>query len=198
MPKTKQLALAGLLLAILILFERFIAIETLLLRISLSYVPYILAGWLLGPVWTAVIGATGDLLGMLLMPKASFFPGFTLNAVLTGFVYGISLHNKKPGKQLCAPLILSLLTVHLCIHLGLTTLWLSILYKKAYWVIITSRVIANTIEIPIEFTTMMLLTRFLEKPVNLYLKNDTGATDDDSGGGGSDGGGTGDGGESAS
>jgi ECF transporter S component (folate family) len=169
-PKTKKLALAGLLLAVLILFERFIAIDTLLLRISFAYIPYMLAGWLLGPVWAGLIGVTGDFLGMLLMPKGSFFAGFTLNALLTGGIYGLFLYNTPVDKTLWARLTLSLLVIHLCIHLGLTTLWLSIMYKKAFFVIIIGRLIANGIELPVEFASMFFIMRFLEKPVNRYLR----------------------------
>ena len=169
MPKVKQLALAGLLLAVLILFERFISIETQLLRISFAYVPYILAGWLLGPLWTGVIGVAGDLLGMLLMPKAGFFAGFTLNALLTGLIYGVFLHNRPTGRGLIIRFVISLIIVHAAIHLGLTTLWLSIMYKKAFLVIIGWRVIANLIELPVEFASMLLIMRFLEKPAKVYL-----------------------------
>ncbi|MDR2601745.1 MAG: folate family ECF transporter S component [Spirochaetaceae bacterium] len=171
MSKVKHLSLAGLLLATLILFERFISFDSQLLRLSFAYVPYILAGWLLGPVWAGVIGVCGDLLGMLLMPKSSFFAGFTLNAFLTGFIYGFFLHNKKINKKTCGLLLLSLLLVHIFVHLGLTTLWLSIMYKKAFFVIITGRIIANVIELPIEFASMIFIFRFLEKPVNLFLRD---------------------------
>jgi ECF transporter S component (folate family) len=169
MPKVKQLALAGLLLAVLILFERFISIETQLLRVGFAYVPYILAGWLLGPLWTGVIGVAGDLLGMLLMPKAGFFAGFTLNALLTGLVYGLFLHNRPVGKALIVRFVISLVIVHAVIHLGLTTLWLSIMYKKAFFVIIVGRIIANLIELPVELVSMLLIMRFLEKPAKTYL-----------------------------
>ncbi|MDR0540121.1 MAG: folate family ECF transporter S component [Spirochaetaceae bacterium] len=170
MNRTKQLALAGLLLAVLILFERFIAIDTQLLRVSFAYVPYILAGWLLGPVWAAIIGVTGDLLGMLLMPKGSFFAGFTLNALLTGAIYGLFLHNKPVDKMFVIRLLAALLIVHAGIHLGLTTLWLSIMYHKAFIAIIIGRILANIIELPIEFASMFFIISFLEKPVHLHLR----------------------------
>jgi ECF transporter S component (folate family) len=164
------LALAGLLLAVLILFERFIAIDTQLLRVSFAYIPYMIAGWLLGPVWAGLIGVLGDLLGMLLMPKSSFFAGFTLNALLTGGIYGLFLYHKPTGKLLGLRLVMSLLTVHLVVHLGLTTLWLSVMYKKAFLVIVTGRIVANVIELPVEFASMFFIMRFLEKPVHRYLR----------------------------
>ncbi|MFP3040865.1 folate family ECF transporter S component [Treponema primitia] len=173
MPKVKKVVLAGLLLAILIVFERFISVETLLLRLSFAYVPCILIGTLLGPVWGAAIGVAGDLLGMLLMPKGPFFPGFTLNALLTGLVYGLFLYKTPSNKSYLIRLIISIFVVHIFIHLGLTTLWLSILYKKAFMVVIAGRIIANIVEIPIEIGSMFAIKIFLDKPVKKYLLEDS-------------------------
>jgi ECF transporter S component (folate family) len=173
MPKVKKVVLAGLLLAILIIFERFISVETQILRLSFAYVPYILIGTFLGPVWGALIGVAGDLLGMLLMPKAGFFAGFTLNALLTGLVYGLFLYRAPSNKSYLVRLIISVLLVHIFIHLGLTTLWLSIMYKKAFVVIITGRIIANIIEIPIEIGSMFGIKLFMDKPVKKYLMEDS-------------------------
>jgi ECF transporter S component (folate family) len=177
MPKVKKVVLAGLLLAILIVFERFISVETQILRLSFAYVPYILIGTLLGPVWGALIGVAGDLLGMLLMPKASFFAGFTLNALLTGLVYGLFLYKAPSNKAYLVRLVISILIVHIFIHLGLTTLWLSIMYKKAFMLIIGTRVIANIIEIPIEIASMFAIKIFLDKPVKKYLLEDDADTE---------------------
>ena len=61
MPRVKKVVLAGLLLAILVIFERFIPLQlTDFLRLSFAYVPLVLAGSLLGPAWGALIGVAGD------------------------------------------------------------------------------------------------------------------------------------------
>ncbi|MHC6204005.1 folate family ECF transporter S component [Breznakiellaceae bacterium SP9] len=173
MPKVKKVVLAGLLLAILIVFERFISVETQILRLSIAYVPVILIATLLGPVWGGLIGVLADLLGMMLMPKASFFAGFTLNALLTGVVYGVFLYNRPTNKSYLVRLIISVLIVHIFIHLGLTTLWLSIMYKRAFIVMLAGRLVANIIEIPIEIYSMFAIKIFMDKPVKKYLYEDT-------------------------
>lgn len=177
MPKVKKVVLAGLLLAILIVFQRFISVETQILRLSFAYVPVIITATLLGPVWGGLIGVLADILGMMLMPKASFFAGFTLNALLTGLVYGFFLYkapSKGPmsSKSYLVRLVISVVIVHVFIHLGLTTLWLSIMYKRAFMVILAGRVIANIIEIPIEIASMYAIKIFLDKPVKKYLLDD--------------------------
>jgi ECF transporter S component (folate family) len=179
MPKVKKVVLAGLLLAILIVFQRYISVETQILRISFAYVPLILIGTLLGPVWGALIGVAGDLLGMLLMPKASFFAGFTLNALLIGIVYGSLLYNRPDNKSYLTRLIIAVLIVHLFINLGLNTLWLSIMLKRAFMPLVAARIIPNFIQIPIEIGSMYAIKIFLDKPVKKYLLDEPRNTDDE-------------------
>jgi ECF transporter S component (folate family) len=123
-------------------------------------------------VWGALIGGAADLLGMILMPKASFFAGFTLNALLTGLVYGFFLYKTPSNKSYLVRLVISILIVHIFIHLGLTTLWLSVMYKRAFMVLLAGRVIANIVEIPIEIASMYAIKIFLDKPVKKYLLED--------------------------
>jgi ECF transporter S component (folate family) len=179
MPKVKKVVLAGLLLAVLIVFERYISIETQFLRLSFAYVPYILIGSFLGPVWGALIGVAGDLLGMLLMPKASFFAGFTLNALLTGMIHGLLLYNRSDNKSYLIRLVISVLMVHVFVDLGLTTFWLAIMYKRAFMALIATRLIPNLIQIPIQIGSMFAIKIFLDKPVKKYLLEEPSEAEDD-------------------
>jgi ECF transporter S component (folate family) len=173
MPKVKKVVLAGLLLAILVVFQRYISLETQFLRLSFAYVPFILIGTLLGPVWGAIIGVAEDLLGMLLMPKAGFFAGFTLNGLLTGALYGIFLYNRPDNRSYLIRLILGVVAVNLFINFGLTTLWLSIMYKQAYLALAASRMVAVFVQIPIQIGSMFAIKIFLDKPVKKYLFDDS-------------------------
>jgi ECF transporter S component (folate family) len=186
MPKVKSLVLAALLLAVLIVFERFVSLQSPVLRLSFSYVPGVLAGWLLGPLWAALIGALGDVLGMLILPKGgAYFPGFTLSAALTCAVYGLFLYNKSPVKKgFLLRLILALLVVHVFIRLGLTTVWLMIITKRAYLAILAGRVIANLIELPVEIVSMYMITRFLEPHAAAYIRTEDRVPPENGGGGG--------------
>jgi ECF transporter S component (folate family) len=179
MLKVKQLVLAGLLLAAIIVLVRFVSIQTPILRVSFGFIPFILAGWLLGPVWGAVIGTVSDLLGMLLFPTGGFFPGFTLNALLEGLVYGLFLYNRPVDKRLFARLVVSILIVHVAVQLALNTLWLSIMLKRAFIPLMAARVVSNIARFPIELVSMFFLMLFMEKPVNKYYRAEPFADDDD-------------------
>ena len=86
MSKTKKIILAGLLLAILIIFDRFVSIKTLYLQISFSFLPIALAGMLLGPKYSCAIATLGDLIGSLLWPFGEYFIGFTLVDSVIGLI----------------------------------------------------------------------------------------------------------------
>ncbi|MDR2516948.1 MAG: folate family ECF transporter S component [Spirochaetaceae bacterium] len=169
MPKVKKLVLGSLLLALLIVVERLLSIQTPILRVSFAYVPLMLGGMLLGPGWSTLIAVLGDLLGMLLFPKASFFIGYTVSAALTGFVYGLFLHNTKTRKQFFARLVVSNLIVLLFVSAGLTSLWIVITLRRAFFVLLPVRLISAAIRFPVETGTMFALGVFLEKPVEKYL-----------------------------
>jgi ECF transporter S component (folate family) len=171
MPKVKRIVLSGLFLATAIIFEQLLGITiTPTLRLSLSFIPYVLIGWLLGPVWGAVIGVTADILGMLLFPTGDFFIGYTFNELLTTLIYGFFLFGRPLNKKLYIRLAVSLALVRLIVVLGLNTLWLSIQVGKAFMLLLPTRIVVIVL-FPIEFAAMFLLMRFMEKPVARYLES---------------------------
>ncbi|MDR2795926.1 MAG: folate family ECF transporter S component [Spirochaetaceae bacterium] len=172
MSKVKKLVLASLLLAILIIVERLISVQTQFLRISFAYVPIMLCAILMGPAWSAGVAALGDLIGALLFPKGPFFPGFTLSALLTGLIHGLLLYNTKNNRQFLVRLIISTFTVLVFIHIGLTSLWLVIMYKKAFIAFASARVIAAAILLPIEAGTIFLLKVFLDPVMKTFLASE--------------------------
>ena len=92
---TKSIALMGVLIAVVVVFSRFFAYETTFLKISFTFIPESLIGMIFGPFWAGIGTAVADVVGMLLFPKAGYFPGFTLNAFLAGAIlmYGVNLAN---------------------------------------------------------------------------------------------------------
>ncbi|MDR3355919.1 MAG: folate family ECF transporter S component [Spirochaetaceae bacterium] len=174
MSKVKKIVLSGLLLAVLIVLERVIAFETQFLRFSFAYVPLMLSAIMLGPAWSTGIAVLGDVIGMLMFPKSAFFPGFTLNALLTGLIYGLFLYNTKNDKQFLLRLILGTLTVLIVVHLLLTSLWLSIMYKSAFIALLSARVLIAAILLPIEVGTMFFLKKFLDPLVTKFMAPEEG------------------------
>ena len=125
------------------------AYETTFLKISFTFIPESLIGMIFGPFWAGIGTAVADVGGMLLFPKAGYFPGFTLNAFLAGAIYGYFYYKKEMTWQ---RVILATLLVTVLINIILTPLWLSLMYgvnlaNFAWWV---PRLIKTVIFFPIQ------------------------------------------------
>ena len=143
----KKLVEISLLIALEVILTRFCSINTATLRIGFGFLPIAIIAMMYGPLSAGVAYALGDLLGMMIFPSGSYFPGFTLTAFLTGIVYGVFLYNKP---KTWPRIIGAVLTVCLVINLGLDTLWLSILMGKGYIALLPTRIMKAVLMIPVQ------------------------------------------------
>ena len=58
-------------------------------RFSISEIPIFLAGSLFGPVYGAMVGFASDIISFMLTSSGAYHFGFTLNAILVGFIPGV-------------------------------------------------------------------------------------------------------------
>ena len=176
MSKIKKTVLSSLLLALLIILSRFVSIKTQILVISISFIPIMMAAIWLGPKYSLGISAFGDFIGAILFPFGSYFPGFTISAGITGFIYGIFLKRDYEkdinNKKFLINLILSSCVCLMIDGIFLKSLWLNIMYGKAFIVILSSRAIAELIKIPIQVITIFVLDKMTRGFVNKYLLED--------------------------
>lgn len=127
------------------------------IKVTWSFITLAIAGMMYGPIAAGVLGALGDIINYLLQPKGPFFPGFTLNAFLTGLIYGFALYKKS----ITIPRIfIGKLVIVVLVDLLLGTYWLSILYGNAFFVLLPIRILKSAILLPIEtFILYYILTR---------------------------------------
>ena len=140
------------------------------IKIGVSGLPNRLVDFMFGPVVGAVFGGIMDILKFLIKPDGGFFFGYTLTAIISGFIYGLfyyKLKIKKPLKtdvtgielfvEWCLANVQSILLIFianvlikvLC-NIGLNTLWNSMLTGKAFLAILPARIIKNLIQIPVD------------------------------------------------
>lgn len=171
MSKLKKIILAALFLALNIVLSRFLSIKTPIIVIKFSFIPTILSAIMLGPWWTMLISGLADLIGALLFPTGAYFVGYTISAVLAGFIYGIFLHRKKPisNMQFLWRLIVSIACVIILCNSILNSLWIWITTQKAMFAILPTRLIKQAIMLPIEVLVMFFLNLGLEK-AKVYSK----------------------------
>ena len=134
------------------------------LRITFTFIPLAISGWILGPISAALVGLTGDLIGCFLFPMGAYFPGFTLSAMLTGFIFGIFLYETNIGSSKSVVLIvIAKLFISIFINILLNSVWLSMMYGKAFYVYFISHSIKNAIAFPFECIILFIISGILAK-----------------------------------
>lgn len=161
------LAGCGMLLALEVILGMFTLNASPFLKISFSFLPVAAAGLLFGPAAGGLVGALGDIAGCLIHPTGPYFPGFTVNAFLAGFLYGIFLYGKHVT---LLRVFLAKTSATVLTSLLLTPLWLSVLYSKAFFAVLSARVAAEMILLPINILMMYLLLKAVEKEPLFHFK----------------------------
>ncbi len=150
--RTATLTGCALCAALDLVLNQFTIPVSTMLEIGFSFLASASCAFLFGPFAAALMAGTADILGFFLRPNGTFFPGFTLNAILAGLIYGFWLYKKPVSlvRTFCA-----CLTVVLSINLILTPIWLHILYGNTA-LLSAMRLIKNAIKLPVD--TLLLYT----------------------------------------
>lgn len=153
---TQGVALSAMFVAISCVLSFFKFGITQSVNVTLFFLPISIAAQLLGPLPAVAVGGIADLLGCIIRPTGPYFPGFTLNAMITGLIYGIFFYSKRPKLWV---VIVARLIVMVAVDLILTPIWLHILYSTplvwAFWV---ERLIKCAIVCPIEIVCIFIAT----------------------------------------
>ena len=85
---TASLAGAAMLAALSLVLNQFTIAVSQFLEIGFSFLAAGTCAFLYGPWLAGLMGIVTDVAGYFLRPNGGFFPGFTLNEFLLGFLYG--------------------------------------------------------------------------------------------------------------
>lgn len=133
--RVRFLACIAMLSAMQVVLSRFLSIQTPVAKVGFGFVPVMFAGALYGAGGGALVGALSDLVGALLFPTGSYFPGYTLTAALSGAVYGWLLHGrcsagepsgKRRSLHALARILLAYILTTLSVTLALNTFWIAL------------------------------------------------------------------------
>ena len=153
---------ASLMAAASIVLDFFRIVITQTLEISFSFLGVALAGMMYGPFVGGIVGGIADILGYLIRPSGAFFIGFTINAILTGVIFGLFLYKRNPSLKRIA---FALLVENIIVILILTPLWLNIMYGTEFFAI--ARIIRCVILFPVKLAAMYMLCRAIS---SVYTK----------------------------
>ena len=129
------------------------------LKIGFSTIANQFVYYLFGPVAGGLFGGALDILKYIIRPTGAFFPGFTISAMVRGVLYGCFLY-KRPisfWRVLAAEL-----TVSIICNMLLGTLWLSMLYGKAFMALLPMRVFKNIMMWPVNSILFYTIGKTLE------------------------------------
>lgn len=145
---TKNLVLCGLMAALAIVLSMVASISIgPYVKIGFSGLPNRIVEFLFGPVVGCIFGGALDVLKFMIKPDGPFFFGFTFNAMLAGLIYGYLLYHKPLSIK---RIVIAEFLVKLIVNCGLNTLWISMLYGKAFFVLLPMRLLKNVIMLPID------------------------------------------------
>lgn len=160
MKKISVLSCSAMLTGVAVILQLFTIPISDLIQVNFLFVPIAMAGAMFGPVSSGLVAVAADILKFLIRPTGGFFPGFTLTALVTGLVYGISFYRRKPG---LLRIVLTQLFLDVFAHIGLNTLWLVIMYNKAAAAILPMRAVKTLIVLPIEVLFLVLAMKVSQK-----------------------------------
>lgn len=171
MKKTKVFVVLGLLCALEIILTRFVQIPISLFgsftdRISLGFLPIMLAGAFFGPIAGGITGGLSDIIRALILPQGPFNPLFTVPAILRGVVYGLILN-----KKITFPRILTAsLLIFLLINVLLTNYLINFSYGNPFLTVLIGRIPTTTFNFIVQLSIGSLIGIPLERDLGYVRK----------------------------
>ena len=153
-----------------VVLDRFVPVVfTDSLKVTLTFVPVLVAAILYGPAGGAVVWGLADLIGAILFPRGVYFPGFTITSALKGALFGWVL--ARDGAKFFPHAVIPTAVNNFVIGLLIDTLWIAILYSsKTYWAYFLSRIPQFIVIAALNLVFIPLLWKLcgtLKKHVNL-------------------------------
>lgn len=174
------LASLAMLIAMEVVLNRFLSINTAGLKIGFAFIPPIMAAILFGPVESAIVYAMSDFIGAMLFPIGAYHPGFTACAAVMGIVAGLFL-NERPFKifggtagwdkirffpNVIVPVLINCLVLGLVVN----TIWVSQLYgSRTYGGWFAYRLGEYALMVPVQLILIPVLLKVAEQIKKLSI-----------------------------
>lgn len=129
-------------------------------EIRFAFLALAAAGFLYGPIVAGVVGVIGDIISFAIRPNGFFFPGFTFNEFVYGFIYGLFFYRKKVTLK---RIVGAELVATVAINIVLTPIWLNIMYGTKLFAL--PKLIKTVIMFPAECAVMYFVLTTVESIV---------------------------------
>ena len=159
-PKTlTTVAILTALYIILFIFKLRISTTT---EISFVYVASGVCGMFFGPLIGGLSAAVGDVISFFIAPNGEYFPGFTLSAFVSGFIYGWVLYGKPVSLK--RVMVAVLMDMVIC-NLVLTPTWLNLMYGTS--LLAVPRIIRTVVLYPVKITVLYQILKHIRVHVKV-------------------------------
>ncbi|MBQ7935002.1 MAG: folate family ECF transporter S component [Clostridia bacterium] len=166
LKNTRSLALAALICALTVVLDGAATIKFIpnVLEIKFTFFVIALGCAVYGPVTGMVIAAVVDTLCFFLANNGyAYFPGYMLTEVLVALTYGLFFYRQKIT---VAKLFGAKLCTNFLWHVGLNTLWSTILYDKGYLYYLGASLIKNAAALLPEVLIMAVVFAVMIPPLS--------------------------------
>ena len=138
---TLNLAIIAMLTALLVVLALYCTIKTQALKITLDFIPVMIAAKLYGAKGAGLVAGLGDIVGYICHPTGAWFPPITVTAIITGVIFGFMLKDNslKTSKDKLKA-FLAVIIAQFGISAFVTPLWLSMLYGTSYGTFFITRI----------------------------------------------------------
>ena len=136
-----------------------------MVKLSINFLPISVAAAMFGPIAAGLVGGLGDILSFFINPASggAYFPGFTLNGILTGLILGIFLYKNNVNIK---SVLISWTINAVFIEIFLSGYWLYFIYGTGsgdtFWVYLLTRAVSEAIK----FVPSVLLIMVVGKAVS--------------------------------
>ena len=168
-----KLVLCAILCAVSVVLSRFFSFNVWNLSIGISFLPVMLCALICGSVWGGICGGLADLIGALLFPFGTYFPGFTAVAFFMGLIFGLVGRIFKFFEGKVIPIFVSFLLLLLAHAIGtllLNSLWISLLYGSPYIAVLATRIPLAAAMTVLQAVCSVLICKFIIPVVNKVIK----------------------------
>ena len=157
--KVRAITMTAMLIAIAVILSFLTITVSEFLKIGLAFLPKELMSAMFGPFMGMVGGGITDVIQYVIRPTGPYFFGWTFNAMLIGFVYGLFLY-KQPVRLWR---VLAANGFELLVNIFLTTWYLTILYGNSYLAIFPLRAVKNLIQYPVNVILFYSLWTIIDR-----------------------------------
>ena len=164
-----KVCITAVLCVIAIVANRFLSFNVWNLSLGVSFLPILVCALILGPVYGGICGALADFLGAILFPFGPFFPGFTLTAFISGFLFGL-IKIKDSNKAFFFFCLSVFLTEEILCTVVLNSLWISWLFDSPFAPLLLTRIPKAVVMLILEISSAFIIKKYLLKPIRRMLK----------------------------